>query len=564
MLSPIFMAFAIIFIELQDLKEIYHKVQVIEEIDDIYLTFLMARRYEKNILLFKEEQEHISLFVESMRQLRDGIDNIRHDYIIKDKKTVFKTLKDIVTLYDGVMQTLISNKKVVQRLMEDLSILAGQLQQQATNKENTYRLTSYEESYLLYKKPESAKQAMLILEGIVAAEPNLQAIVDNYRTRFSELLANDKTQEETIRKMRQYARDIQKTLLGLTRAERDEIRNKIFRAKLSFALSFIFIVLGVIVVSYLLARGIINTLKEIENAFEDITKDDNSGRYLDITGPQEISSFISAYNRTIADLASARAAYANTIRKLEDANMELMHKQDEIIEKRNMAAMRLLSSEIAHEINNPLSSVISMLYLFYEELPETDDKKELVQLMLKDTSRCQTLIRALADFAKQQPLKLREVNPAELVMEAVDTVKRKLDANVPYLTTYLEQLPPIIVVDPVLIQQVFVNILNNACQFTPVDGIIHIRGYTVEDHVLFSIKDSGKGIPPEVLPNLFEPFFSTRRENGGTGLGLTISKKIVDRHRGKISVESVIGSGSVFKIQLPISQDPLQSGGTCR
>ncbi|MBF0538281.1 MAG: HAMP domain-containing histidine kinase [Nitrospirae bacterium] len=478
MLSPIFMAFAIIFVELQDLNDIYNKVRIIEEVDDIYLSFLMVRRYEKNILLFKEEQEHVSLFTENMKQLRNNIDNVNYDYILKNKRGAFLTLKGTVALYDDVMQTLIYHK-------------------------------------------------------------------------------DDQSYDETIRKMRHYAREIQKTLVSITRAEREEINNKISRARMSFALSFAFIVIGVIIVSYVLARGIIRTLKEIEHALDNITKDNNSGHYLDIDGPQEIRSFVSAYNRTIADLTTVRVTYANTIRKLEDANNELMHKQDEIIEKRNMAAMRLLSSEIAHEINNPLSSVISMLYMFYEEMPESEPRKELVQLMIKDTNRCQVLIRELADFARQQPLKLKDVNPADLVMEAVETVRRKLGSNMPYLTTYLDQLPRTIVVDQVLMSQVFVNIINNACQFTPPDGIIHIRGCTTADHVLFSIKDSGKGIPPEVIPSLFEPFFSTRRDSGGTGLGLTISKKIIDRHRGSIGVESVLGSGSVFKIKLPLSQDPL-------
>ncbi len=478
MMSPIFMAFAIIFVELQGLNDIYHKVLIIEKVDDIYLTFLMARRYEKNILLFKEEHEHAALFTDSMKQLRNNIDNINYDYIAKDERRAFLALKATVALYDGMMQTLIHDKQ-------------------------------------------------------------------------------DATYDETLRHMRNYAREIQKTLVNITRSERNEINNKISRAKLSFALSFVFIVIGVIIVSYMLARGIITTLKDVEHALDNITRDNNSGYYLDIDGPQEIRSFISAYNRTIADLTTVRAAYANTIRQLEDANNELMHKQDEIIEKRNMAAMRLLSSEIAHEINNPLSSVISMLYLFYEEIPESDNKRELVQLMIKDANRCQVLVRALADFARQQPLKLKEANPSELVTEAIETVRRKLGANMPYLTTYIEQLPTTIVVDPVLMTQVFVNIINNACQFTPVNGTIHVRGYTTETHVLFSIKDSGSGIPPEVIPNLFEPFFSTRRDLGGTGLGLTISKKIIDRHRGSISVESVLGSGSVFKIKIPLSQEPV-------
>ena len=177
-----------------------------------------------------------------------------------------------------------------------------------------------------------------------------------------------------------------------------------------------------------------------------------------------------AYNQTIGDLGSSKTELENTLKKLEETNKELIERQDALVEARKFTAMRLLASEIAHEINNPLSSLTTFLGLCYEDMPADDPKKEHVTLMLKEVTRCRSVLKELAEFAKKEPLKLKEVNPATLIKDAISVVRRQNEKSSVSLTAFCSELPQRILLDPVLIHQALVNILNNAYQFTAPGG----------------------------------------------------------------------------------------------
>jgi signal transduction histidine kinase len=272
----------------------------------------------------------------------------------------------------------------------------------------------------------------------------------------------------------------------------------------------------------------------------------------DGNAPEEIMSFARSYNQTIETLGSSKVELENTLRKLEDANRELIENQEAIVEAKKFTAMRLLASEIAHEINNPLSSLTTFLGICCEEVPADDQKKEILDLMLKEVNRCRSILRELVEFAKKEPLKIKAVNPASLLKDAIKVVLKQHEKSAVNLTAFCSELPREVLLDPVLIHQALVNILNNAYQFTKPGGSIDIEGYVDCDSMVIEIKDSGTGISEENLPYVFEPFFSTRKEMGGSGLGLAITKKIIERHNGSIRVESKVEKETVFTIRLPM------------
>jgi signal transduction histidine kinase len=267
--------------------------------------------------------------------------------------------------------------------------------------------------------------------------------------------------------------------------------------------------------------------------------------------PAEILSFIGAYNKTIDKLGESKAELDFTLAELERTNRELVERQDELVEARKLTAMRLLASEIAHEINNPLSTLSMFLGVCNEELPEDDPKKETIAIMLKEMSRCRAVLSELVDFARKEPLKLREVNPVDLLKDALKVVRGQNEGRLVHLAVFCSELPQKVLVDPVLIHQALVNVLNNAYQFTQEGGCIEIEGYSDCETMVLEVKDSGPGIPADNLPFIFEPFFSTTKDRGGTGLGLAITKKIVERHNGSIEVESRIDEETVFRMRIP-------------
>ncbi len=175
-----------------------------------------------------------------------------------------------------------------------------------------------------------------------------------------------------------------------------------------------------------------------------------------------------------------------------------------------------------------------------------------LSFMMNEAIRCQTILGELVDFARKEPLRLKEVNPSKLIQEAIGIVSRRYEEGRIELTVSLEGLPEKSVLDPVLFYQALVNILTNAFQHTAEGGSIAIQGRTDRNIMNIIVSDSGTGIPDDILSHIFDPFFSTRKEVGGNGLGLAISKKIIERHNGSIRVSSRIGEGTVFQVDLPV------------
>jgi len=144
------------------------------------------------------------------------------------------------------------------------------------------------------------------------------------------------------------------------------------------------------------------------------------------------------------------------------------------------------------------------------------------------------------------------VNPSDVIRDAIKVITRQYEKSGINLIAFVGELPGKVLMDPVLIHQALVNILSNAYQFTKAGGSVEIEGYTDCNNIVIEIRDTGTGITEENIPNIFEPFFSTRKELGGSGLGLALTKKIIERHHGKINVESKVAEETVFTISMPI------------
>lgn len=183
--------------------------------------------------------------------------------------------------------------------------------------------------------------------------------------------------------------------------------------------------------------------------------------------------------------------------------------------------------------------------------------------MINEIRRCQAVLRELVDFARREPLSLKEVQPAHLVREVIAAVTAHNKEEGVRLSVDLDELPEKVVLDPVLIYQALVNILANAFQFSPPGETIEVRGYRDAGTFTLTITDRGAGIPPENLAHIFRPFFTTRKELGGSGLGLAITKKIVERHGGWVQVASLHGEETVFTLVLPISQGGVDDQSPC-
>ncbi|MGQ9684537.1 MAG: [Fe-Fe] hydrogenase large subunit C-terminal domain-containing protein [Anaerolineae bacterium] len=243
------------------------------------------------------------------------------------------------------------------------------------------------------------------------------------------------------------------------------------------------------------------------------------------------------------------------VAKLKLFQWELQETQDQLIQSEKLASMGQLAAGVAHEINNPLGTVLLYADLLLRDSPEGDSRREDLRLILEEARRCKGIVQALLNFARQNKVLAQLTDLNKLCTDMVTEVERlPLFANV-RLTTRLDDTLPLIQADPAQLRQALLNLLNNAAEAMPKGGTITIStrasfGNAVE----LTVSDTGCGIPEENLPKLFTPFFTTKPIGKGTGLGLAITYGIVKMHRGAIDVQSTVGEGTSFIIRLPVSQ----------
>jgi two-component system sensor histidine kinase HydH len=219
-----------------------------------------------------------------------------------------------------------------------------------------------------------------------------------------------------------------------------------------------------------------------------------------------------------------------------------------------LAQWGALAAGLAHEVNNPLSTMSIGLDLLREDLqgrPHVSSAHLLprIDLLLREVGHLQRIVQDFLRLAREPQLDLRERDPHRLLEEVLALLGPELELARIAVTTQLDRTVTLLRLDPDLFRQVLMNVFRNAIQAMPEGGTLTVLTRGTPDDFSFEIIDTGRGIPPELLGRIFDGFFSTRP--GGTGIGLTIARQIVDQHKGRISCESAPGRGTRFLITLP-------------
>jgi len=234
---------------------------------------------------------------------------------------------------------------------------------------------------------------------------------------------------------------------------------------------------------------------------------------------------------------------------------ELKQTQAQLVQSTKLAAIGELAANIAHEINNPLTTVLGFASFLAERLPEGDSMREELGLIQEEASRARDIVRDLLQFSRQRDF-MPEPTDLNTVLDQVIAMVRRHGAfsAIAVKEAYAPDLPPV-EVDVPQIKQVFLNIVNNAVYAMADGGSLTIRTKRDGKTVRVAFEDTGPGIQPEHRDRLFDPFFTTKPEVSGTGLGLSVSLGIVEKHSGTIEVESEIGTGTTFTVVLPLEAD---------
>jgi signal transduction histidine kinase/CheY-like chemotaxis protein len=231
---------------------------------------------------------------------------------------------------------------------------------------------------------------------------------------------------------------------------------------------------------------------------------------------------------------------------------ELKRTQAQLVQSTKLAAIGELAANIAHEINNPLTTVLGFASFLSERMPPADPMREELGLIQEEASRARDIVRDLLQFSRQRDFSPESADVNTVLEQVVAMLRRQGALNaIEVKECYAPNLPSI-EVDVSRMKQVFLNIINNAVYVMPNGGSLIVGTETVDGGVRISIQDTGPGIAPEHRDRIFDPFFTTKPEVSGTGLGLSVSLGIVQSHGGTIEVQTEVGRGSTFTIALPL------------
>ncbi len=227
--------------------------------------------------------------------------------------------------------------------------------------------------------------------------------------------------------------------------------------------------------------------------------------------------------------------------------------EQQIRNSEKLASVGKLAAGVAHEINNPLGGILNCLYNLRKGTLSPQREQEYVASMEDGLRRVQKIVRQLLDFSQQHAPELAPTDINALVERVLVLTNHALVANNIRLQKHLTlDLPPLMV-DRHMIEQVLMNLILNSVQAIRSGGSIAIRTHIVDGMCALEVRDSGCGIPATVLPHIFDPFFTTKGTGEGTGLGLSVSLGIVERHGGQILVDSEVGQGTRFTVCLPLA-----------
>ena len=228
---------------------------------------------------------------------------------------------------------------------------------------------------------------------------------------------------------------------------------------------------------------------------------------------------------------------------------EIKKLQEKLVLSERMAALGEVAAKVAHDIRNPLVSVGGFARRLEKKLD--GNLKEYASIIVNETARLESILNEILSFVRGAKLEKEMVNMNELVDEVTSLMKSELDErHIVFVKEFA--IPHEIYVDPNSIKEALLNVLTNAVQAIGSNGTLFAKTYMSNDSAVIEVKDTGKGISDEVLPFIFDPFFTTK--GSGTGLGLTITHKIIEKHNGRIEVESEVNRGSTFKVFLPLKR----------
>lgn len=332
-----------------------------------------------------------------------------------------------------------------------------------------------------------------------------------------------------------------------------------------FALGFV--ILAAVLVSLLVQKAVYKPLADLKDGAARLAEGDLE-KQIPVRSNDEFGHLAESFNTMTRALRKSHVEleeWGHTLEhKVAEATRELQLAQAEAARGEKLASVGLLAAGIAHELNNPLTGVLTFSHLVRKEMPDGSPEAEDLDLVIQETKRCATIIHRLLDFAREKTPEKKYSDLNRLIEQTTQLISQSAQLADIEIVLDLDESLPSIWMDEDLIKQVIMNLLVNAQHAIEDGGRITIKTRlkpgrqkgTKEDSTDFmaeiTITDTGCGIAEENLQRIFDPFFTTKGVGKGTGLGLSVSHGTIAAHGGSIEVDSTPGVGTEFRIYLPV------------
>ncbi len=302
-------------------------------------------------------------------------------------------------------------------------------------------------------------------------------------------------------------------------------------------------------------------VEALKRGTERLTEGD-LGYQIHTVSKDDLGDLAESFNQMSTELRTANdqiVAWTRTLEeRVEEKTRELKSVHEHALHAEKLASIGKMAAVLAHEINNPLSGIMTYAKLLSKWVERDDaiparraEIREALNLIASESRRCGELVKNLLNYSRAAPINLETTRLNLVVERCVRLIQHRLELAGVQLQLQLGDIPPL-QCDGNQIEQVLLALALNAIEAMPHGGnlVITTRASQDSENLELLVCDDGVGIAPELLPQIFEPFVSTK-ENGGTGLGLAVSRSIVERHNGSIAVQSTVGKGTTFTVTLP-------------
>lgn len=377
MLVPSLIAFTLVYLEIKNVKEIYSKINLLEAIEDLDISLLELRRYEKNVLLFKDESENLSRYTEYINKLKTGVAQIESESL-KDMGSVnHSSVVNVIGLYEKEFYALRENIIKKQKLIDNIRTPGRDIEMQARDKHLAYEIRRHEKNYLIYKEKDAANDVVRVSEQL-SKQSSLKPVLTIYINMFNDIRHYEAGEAETMGKIRKHARAIEKVLFESSQKTHARINAMLYNAETAFIVTSLVVVLCTFFVAAMLSRSVVGTLFKIDRSLDALLKGQPVRPIVEPDAPMELLQFINTFNLTLGKVKAAQGKLDNVEARINASEAQCKQKQNDI------ERLCEIVDKLEKRINDKLLPVFMLMGTFIEQMPDTLAEKLPMQALFKE------------------------------------------------------------------------------------------------------------------------------------------------------------------------------------